>query len=203
LAGIERVSVAVGMAVSIAVGMTIPVPVAVPIAVRGRVTVAVALTALARVSRIVFAGNGFEGRGHHLFQHATETQTDLSRSRRFSCVAAIEQNVFHFFAAHALGALLAHHPRDGIGDVALAAAVRPDDGGDALVEGKFRTIGKRFKTVDFYAFKPHEDTKAPTQAPSGRSYWFWLGCRLTTDRFAPISSFVGERRPRGEKPASV
>ena len=57
-----------------------------------------------------------------------------------------EDDVLHRLTTKRLGALLAKHPRDGIGDVALAAAVGAHDRGNPLVEGKLRPIGKRLKT---------------------------------------------------------
>ena len=53
-----------------------------------------------------------------------EPQPHLGGAGRLSRVAAVEDDVFHPVAAQALGALLAEHPRDGVGDVALAASVR-------------------------------------------------------------------------------
>ena len=94
-------------------------------------------------------------------QHAAEAQPHFGGRGRLARVAAAEDHVFHLLAAQALGALLAHHPGDGVGDVALAAAVRADDGGDALVEGQLGAIGKRFEAVDFETFKTHEHTTAP------------------------------------------
>ena len=45
-------------------------------------------------------------------------------------------------AAQVLRALLAQHPADGVDDVRLAAAVRPDDAGDAAREIENRTLGE-------------------------------------------------------------
>src|SRR6266496_4038457 len=64
----------------------------------------------------------------HAFQDAAEPQPHFRRRRRLARVAAAEDHVFHPLAAQAFGALLAHDPRDGVGDVALSAAVGPDDG---------------------------------------------------------------------------
>ena len=70
-------------------------------------------------------------------------------------VAAAEDDVLHLVAAQALGALLAKHPGDGVGDVALAAAVGADDGGDATVEGQLGAIGEGLESGDFEAFETH------------------------------------------------
>ena len=87
--------------------------------------------------------------------HAAEAQPHFGGAGRLARVAAAEDDVFHLLAAEALGALLAEHPRDGVGDVALAAAVGSDDGGDASVEGELRAIGKGFEAGDLKAFEPH------------------------------------------------
>ena len=81
--------------------------------------------------------------------------SDFSGRARLPGIAAVEDDVFHLVAAQALGALLAEHPGDGVGHVALAAAVGPDDGGDALVEGQLRPIGERLETGDFETFEAH------------------------------------------------
>ena len=78
----------------------------------------------------------------------TRDATPLSRSRTsaaavgFRASLPLEDHVLHALAAQALGALLAEHPRDGVDDVALAAAVGADDGGDAGVEGELGAIGE-------------------------------------------------------------
>ncbi len=59
-------------------------------------------------------------------------ERDLGHAGGFAVAGAGEDDVFHLEAAQALGGLLAEHPGDGVGDVGLAAAVGPDDGGDAL-----------------------------------------------------------------------
>ena len=61
---------------------------------------------------------------------------------------AAENDVLHFRAAQTLVRLFAQHPADGVADVGFAAAVRPDNGGDALPEGEHRPIGKRLEPVD-------------------------------------------------------
>src|SRR5262249_1719848 len=56
----------------------------------------------------------------------------------------------HAGAAERLGGLLAEHPTDGVADVALAAAVGPDDGGDALaVKTQFGLVAERLESLEF------------------------------------------------------
>src|SRR4029077_7759755 len=66
---------------------------------------------------------------------------------------AVEDHVGHFAAAQALGALLAEDPADGIDDVGLAAAVRPDDGRDPRREIELRLVGKALETDQFQSFE--------------------------------------------------
>ena len=78
----------------------------------------------------------------HARGDAAQPQADFRGAGRLARIAAAENDVLHAIAAQALGALLAEHPGDRIDDVALAAAVRPDDGGDAGVEGELGPIRK-------------------------------------------------------------
>jgi hypothetical protein len=71
-----------------------------------------------------------------LFLALGQQQRDLADLRRLAALGALEDDVLHLAAAQGLGALLAEHPADRVGDVALAAAVGPDDGGDAGFEAE-------------------------------------------------------------------
>src|SRR5262249_14715395 len=79
----------------------------------------------------------------------------LGHAAGFAGARTIEDHVEHLLAAQALGGLLAQHPADRIDDVALAAAVRPDDGGDPAVEVELGLVGEAFETVCDEAFKDH------------------------------------------------
>jgi hypothetical protein len=87
----------------------------------------------------------------HARGHPAQPQAHFRGRRRLARVAALEDDVLHLIAAQTLRALLAEHPRDRIDDVALAAAIGPDDGGDAGVEGKFGAIGEALEAGDFEA----------------------------------------------------
>ena len=87
-----------------------------------------------------------------------EFQSHLGRGRRLAGLAPAENDVLHPLATQALGALLTEHPRDGIDDVALAAAVRADDGGDALVESEFGALGKALETGNVQFGQSHFGT---------------------------------------------
>jgi hypothetical protein len=106
------------------------------------VTVTVAVTVAVRVGR-----RGRLERVHLRQQRrrqrdATQPQLHLGGAGRLARVAAAEDDVFHLLAAQAPGALLPQHPGERVGDVALAAPVRADNGGHAVVEGKLRAIGE-------------------------------------------------------------
>jgi len=51
--------------------------------------------------------------------------------------------------------LLAQHPANGIGDVALAAAVRPDDGRNAPVKDKLGAGRKGFVALQLQVLQSH------------------------------------------------
>ncbi len=161
-----------------------------------------------------------ERRPGHRLDHSAEAQTYLRGRGRLARIAAIEDDVFHLLATQALRALLTHHPGDGVGDVALAAAVRADDGGHALVEGKLRPVRKGLEAVYFKTFETHEDTTAPwlahlhsngavrrrsdstdgdarrtrTQRPR-----ILAGLQNGTDRIVALSFSQTGERPRGRK----
>ena len=63
-------------------------------------------------------------------------QRHLGPAQRWPRGGAREDDVFHLAAAQRLGALLAHHPGQGVDDVGLARAVRPDHAGDAGLEAE-------------------------------------------------------------------
>ena len=58
-------------------------------------------------------------------------------------------------AAQLLGAGLAQNPADGVGDVRLARAVRPDNAGNALADLDLCLIGEGFEALDFQFFQAH------------------------------------------------
>ena len=61
-------------------------------------------------------------------------QLHLGAAQRRAAGRAGEDDVLHLAAAQALGALLAHHPGEGVDDVGLARSVGTDDAGDARLE---------------------------------------------------------------------
>ena len=84
--------------------------------------------------------------GRKARRHFRELQFDFGGAGRLAGVAARENHILHPIAAQAFRALLPEHPGDGVDDIAFSAAVRPDDGGHARVEGQLRAIGKALES---------------------------------------------------------
>src|SRR5262249_16922954 len=122
-----------------------------------RLSVPVRLSVVASTVAVRVAGPMWtiEGGSGHGLQHTGEPQPHLGRGRRLPPVPAPQHHVLHPLAAQALGALLAHDPRDRVGDIALATPVWTDYRGDAFVEGQLGSIGERFEAVDFKTFQAH------------------------------------------------
>ena len=128
----------------------VPVPVAVAVAVR-TVAVAIAMTvAIGFVAAVATRGLPGHSRGD-----AAQLEADFRGAGGPARIAAAENDVLHPVAAQALGALLAEHPGERIDDVALAAAVRPNDGGDSGVEGELRPIRKALEAGNLQALQSH------------------------------------------------
>ena len=122
------------------------------------------------VRAVVFASLR-ERRAAERLEHARKPQPDFCGGGGLSRVAPAEDHVLHPFAAQALGALLTHHPGDGIRDVALPAPVRSDNRRDPLVEGEFGAVRERFETVDFEAFQAHLRTPKEDRWEEGFGIW--------------------------------
>ena len=134
--------------------------------------VAVAMMTVAVAVRLLVG----KRRARDALEHPAQTQPHLRSGRRLARVAAAEDHVLHALAAKAFRALLAHHPGDRIGDVALATPVRADNGGHPFVEGELRPVGERFEAVDFEAVKAHRYT-----------------CTVLRSRFSVLRSVLGSR----------
>ena len=78
-----------------------------------------------------------------------EGQRHLRHAQGAALLGAVEDHVLHLGAAQRPGALLAQDPAHRVGDVALSAAVGPDDGCDARSELKFRFFRKGFESLHF------------------------------------------------------
>src|SRR5580765_2224412 len=155
-------------------------PVAIPIAV----SIADAVSVVPVAVMVAVAVALF---GKHGFDEPVELQPHLRRSGRLARVAAIEQHVFHALATKALGALLAHHPGDGVGDVAFAAAVGTDDRGHPGIEGQFGTIREGLETVDLETLQTHGSSRLGFS----RAYRLGLGLAGKATRYDRFRPFVG------------
>ena len=81
---------------------------------------------------------------------ANQVQNDLGHAAGLAVLGALKDDVLHLAAAKRFGTLLAEHPRDGVGHIRLAAAVRADDGGDAAAgKNDLGVVGKRLKARNF------------------------------------------------------
>ena len=81
--------------------------------------------------------------------------SDLGPAERGAAGRAGEDDVLHLAAAQGLGALLAHHPGEGVDDVGLARAVGPDDAGDPRLELQGRRRGEGLEPAEGQALQVH------------------------------------------------
>ena len=79
-------------------------------------------------------------------------QGNLCHAQRFAGGRTSEDDIFGLGTAQVADILLPEHPTDGIGDVALAAAVRADDSGYPLVKIYGYLICKGLKSISLQAF---------------------------------------------------
>jgi hypothetical protein len=85
---------------------------------------------------------------------AHHVEHDLGHPRGLAALRALEDDVLHLAAAEVLHLLLAEHPRDGVGDVRLAAAVGADDRGDtAAGEDEVCVVCEGLEAGDFEALE--------------------------------------------------
>src|SRR5881392_2765193 len=84
-----------------------------------------------------------------------EDQGDLRHVHRPAPGRALEDDVFHLAAAQQARRLLAQDPADGIGDVGLAAAVRPYDRGDSRFERQLDRARERLEARQLESGQPH------------------------------------------------
>src|SRR6188474_3255971 len=71
----------------------------------------------------------------------------LRHSHRRATARPVENDVFHLLPAKGFRALFAQDPRDGVGDVAFAAAIGTHDGSNpGIMDGDFSAVGEGLKT---------------------------------------------------------
>ncbi len=99
------------------------------------------------------------GDGHLGFLHGRENpgsivqhQRHLGKTHLGPLLRAAENHVLHLGAPEAFGALLAHDPADGVGDIGFSRTVGPHNGGNVLAELEDGFVGEGFETLNFYCF---------------------------------------------------
>ena len=86
-----------------------------------------------------------------------ERQLDFGEPDRLVGRRAVKDHVLHPLAAEHLRALLAEGPADGVGQVALATAVRADDGGDAGQDFDDRAFAEGLEAVQDDGLEAHRN----------------------------------------------
>ena len=79
-------------------------------------------------------------------------QRHLGEAHLIPLLRAAEDDVLHLRAPEALGALLAHDPADGVGNIGFSRAVRAHNGGDILPEVQDGFVREGFKALNFQRF---------------------------------------------------
>ena len=118
-----------------------------------------------------------------------EEERDLGDVHRAPRRGALEDHVLHLPAAEQAGRLLAQHPAHGVGHVGLAAAVGPDDGGDAFLEGEGDVVGEGLEPGELQLGELHGAFLWWTvnSKPGGlAAYWEGGSCVVTTKDGIPI-----------------
>ncbi len=73
-------------------------------------------------------------------------QNNLRHTQRLALVGAGKDNILHLVPAQNPRALLAQHPAHRVGNIGFAAAVRPHNTGNPILQLNNRAVGKGFKT---------------------------------------------------------
>src|SRR5690349_10043786 len=85
---------------------------------------------------------------------ANQVHNDFSHATGRSISRTLEDDILHFAATEVLYALFTQNPGDGVSDVAFAATIWSDDGGDPISgEDYLCVVGEGFKTGNFQALK--------------------------------------------------
>ena len=75
----------------------------------------------------------------------SKTRGHIGHAQGPAGTAAGKDDIFHLGPAQVLDALFTHDPADGIGNIALAAAIWPNNGRDPIFEIDIDLIGKDLK----------------------------------------------------------
>ena len=87
-----------------------------------------------------------------------QSQGGLREAHSAALLGAAKDHILHFRAPEGLGALLAHDPENGIGDVGLAGAVGAHNGGDVIAEADQGSVRKGLEALQFQRFQIHSQT---------------------------------------------
>ena len=136
------------------------------------------------VHQVLALAVAVEPAGHHALGAAVgavaveagDLEVHLGHLQRLAARAAVEDHVLHRRAPQALRALLAEHPVDRVGDVALAAAVRAHDARHAALEGHLLPVAEALEADDLHRVQTH---RAQDRTPL---------CRPDLSRRAPAPS---------------
>ena len=94
-------------------------------------------------------------------------------ARRPRCRAG-EDDVVHAGRAHVLVGAFAHHPAQRLDEIRLAAAIRPDDAGQAALDDELGRFDEGFEAEQAKAVELHPRTPgriAQRRAPERRLAW--------------------------------
>ena len=138
-----------------------------------------------------------------------EGELHLGGSAGAAAVAAGEDDVLHGRAAHGGGALLAERPDDGVGEVALAAAVGADDDADAGLEEQLGLLGERLEALEAERLEVHlsrprwprrgSPARAGLRRAAGLGVRGFVRAGLRV-RLRPARAAAPEARPAGGPP---
>ena len=78
-----------------------------------------------------------------------QRQGRLGEAHGGALLGAAEDHVFHFGAPEGFGALFAHDPQNGVGNIRFPGAVGADDGGNVVAEPDQRLVREGLKALQF------------------------------------------------------
>src|SRR5713226_3677971 len=116
-----------------------------------------------------------------------QDQRDLCHSCGEQAFAAVKDDILHHLTSQVAGALLSHHPSQGIHDIGLATAIGADNRSHPIREVENSPLSKGLKAGHFKAVKTHRlplqrlDTRSQQESEFG-SYYFisQKGCQEKT-----------------------
>ena len=85
-------------------------------------------------------------------------QGGLRKTHGGPLLGAAEDHILHLGATERFAALLAHNPKDGIGNIRFAGTVGTDNGGDIVAKADQGLVREGFEALHFQALKIHSKT---------------------------------------------